>query len=136
MDFLIRWILVRNWRLSVTKSLLSRYFVIICQLKLRFAAIIVATTQKPIRISRHSNIIVISCILSPPLRTSEYWVGGDVSLYFLYQRIFFENIFLASKNISDKYLWRFLPQIKSDFFRAADLLLQKKLLLHLTSSPA
>ena len=45
---------------------------------------------------------MISCILSPPLGTSEYWVGGDVSLYFLYQRIF---------------LWKYFPSIKKYFWQ-------------------
>ena len=84
---------------------------------LSFAAIIVATTQKTIRISRHSNIIVIYCHL---------WGHKNIELEeacpcISVTREIIREYLLPLTKICEK----FLLQINSYFFKATDLLLQQ-----------
>ena len=83
---------------------------------LSFAAIIVATTQKTIRISRHSNIIVISCILARRL-----WGHKNIDLE--ERIIILENIFSSSENIC--CLW----QKSVEYFSSRSILISPRRLI-------
>ena len=133
MDFLIKWNpgsklkTFHNMQTpkKFTIQIFCNHLLNLLRENLSFAAIIVATTQKTIRISRHSNIIVISCILASPFGDMRImsW-KRHVLIFSLQEKIIIQtNIFSSSENIC--CLW----QKSVEYFSSRSILISPRRLI-------